>query len=319
MKKILFLWLVMVSVCIAARAGDVVKTTFDYAVSGSDTLRLDRYTASLPADSARRCIIFVFGGGFAGGERDNAEYIPFFTEMAGSGYDVVSIDYRLGLRQASAADLASPERFMSRLAGAVSMAVDDLFTATSFALDHAADWNIDPRGIMVCGSSAGAITVLQAEYALCSGMERPQFLPADFSYAGVISFAGAIFGLSPRLNWAVSPAPMLLFHGTNDSNVPYGVLRLGDAGFFGSEYIASSLRGLGSPYLFYSVEGADHSLATSPMRQDIPVIKAFISQFVEDGARIMEQADVTVIGSDTTRRNFGIMDYINSNFPAPAQ
>ena len=316
MKRFLILWLVVVSAWAVGRGADVVKTTLDYAVTGSDTLRLDRYAAVRCTEAPTRCMIFVFGGGFAGGERDNSEYLPFFNEMARSGYEVVSIDYRLGLRSVEAADLASPDRFAGRLGGAVSMAVEDLFTATSFVLDHATDWNIDPRGIIVCGSSAGAITVLQAEYVLCSGQPRPSSLPADFGYAGVISFAGAIFGLTPELQWGEAPAPMLLFHGTNDSNVPYGVLRLGNVGFFGSESVAASLRAIGSPYLFYSVAGADHSLATSPMRDDVPVVKAFISQFVADGARIMEQADVTVIGSDTTRRQFTLMDYIKSNFPS---
>lgn len=70
-----------------------------YAVKGADSLYLDRYEAVPAVSGARPCMIFVFGGGFVDGTRDDARYVPFFEYMAAKGITVVSIDYRLGLRE----------------------------------------------------------------------------------------------------------------------------------------------------------------------------------------------------------------------------
>ena len=67
-----------------------------YAVKGADSLYLDHYVA--PVISERPCMVFLFGGGFVGGTRDNKDYLPYFEMLTRNGIDVVSIDYRLGLR-----------------------------------------------------------------------------------------------------------------------------------------------------------------------------------------------------------------------------
>ena len=50
-------------------------------------------------------------------------------------------------------------------------AVEDFYDATGFVINQSSDWNIDVEQIVASGSSAGAITVLQAEYDLCNGHE----------------------------------------------------------------------------------------------------------------------------------------------------
>ena len=145
------------------------------------------------------------------------------------------------------------------------MAVEDLYDATSFVAGKSAEWGIDPARIVACGSSAGAITVLQGAYFIANENPLTAKLPDGFDYAGVISFAGAVVDMADDLTWKRAPAPIMLFHGDADSNVPYGALRMGGAGIFGSDYIARQLSDMKSPYYFYSVEGANHALATVPM------------------------------------------------------
>lgn len=78
-------------------------------------------------------MIFVFGGAFISGTRDAESYRPFFEYMAREqGYTVVSIDYRLGLKEPLAAGKLSPETFPQLLPQTVLMAVEDLYDATSF-------------------------------------------------------------------------------------------------------------------------------------------------------------------------------------------
>jgi acetyl esterase/lipase len=47
-------------------------------------------------------IIFSVGGGWEGGARDDKGLAPFLNHLASLGYTVVSIDYRLGIKEAKA-------------------------------------------------------------------------------------------------------------------------------------------------------------------------------------------------------------------------
>lgn len=317
MKKTIYLLLfgmLFVAGC-CEQVPQITKQTMLYAAKGADSLYLDRYTMPTEGNDARPCLIFVFGGGFIAGNRDAQQYLPFFDYMVGQGYDVVSIDYRLGLKEVIAQGNLSPEVLMTGMAGTVSMAVEDLYDATTFIADKADEWGIDSSQIVLCGSSAGAITVLQGEYGLCnaSGL-AVQHLPAEFRYAGVISFAGAIFSFTKDLAWQSQPAPMMLFHGDADGNVPYDVVREGDVGFFGSKYIAGQLNEMNTPYYFYSFEGASHVIATSPMDQERDAIDAFLSKLVVDKEALMINTNERTIGAPEVQKTFTLADYISSNF-----
>ena len=159
MKKAIYLLLASVLFVTACteQAPRIAKYTDLYAVKGADSLFLDRYTAvSVEQNDARPCLVFVFGGGFIAGERDAEKYLPFFHYMVNQGYDVVSIDYRLGLKQVVASGDLSPENMMLGMARTISMAVEDLYDATAFIVDKADEWGIDSSQIVACGSSARA-------------------------------------------------------------------------------------------------------------------------------------------------------------------
>ena len=100
--------------------------------------------------------------------------------------------------------------FIAALQHAIDTAVEDFYDATGFVINQSSDWNIDVEQIVASGSSAGAITVLQAEYDLCNGHELAKRLPAGFNYAGVISYAGAVSGVLPP-HWEKMPCPIMLF------------------------------------------------------------------------------------------------------------
>ncbi len=315
MRKTLLSTLAVLLTALSSPAAEICKSTMLYAVKGVDSLYMDRYTVSRPSSEKRPCMIFLFGGGFTHGNRDAEMYRSFFNSMAAAGMDVVSIDYRLGLRDAIPADFASPELFARKLIGAIRMAVDDLYSATTYVVRNAEAWGVDPARIVSCGSSAGAITVLQGEYALCNDDPNAQVMPEGFRYAGVISFAGAIFQSGDELVWARKPAPLLLFHGTADSNVPYGAVRVPGAGFFGSEYIADELTDrIHSPFVFYSVRGAAHEMAENPMNDNCCEIESFLRNLVYDRMPLMIRTDVTVIGRPIQDKEFTLEDYIRTNF-----
>ena len=199
MKKIFTLIVFSFIALCASAQGSVIeraitKQTHLYAVKGADSLYLDHYAA--PIEGKRPCVMFVFGGGFVGGARDHdTEYFLF---LANNGYDVVSIDYHLGMRGVESPGIIE---FLKAMDKTINIAVEDLYSATNFILDHAEEWQIDPEKIVVSGSSAGAITSLQAEYAICNSLPVTKGLKEGFNYAGVIAFAGAVFTLDGAPKW----------------------------------------------------------------------------------------------------------------------
>ncbi len=207
---------------------------------------------------------------------------------------------------------------ISTMKNAVDMAVDDLYLATSYVLEHAEHWQIDPRRIIISGSSAGAITVLQAENGLCNSLPAAAVLPAGFRYAGVIACAGAIFSTDGKPHWDKAPAPIMFFHGDADSNVPYKKASLMGIGYYGPQIITRQLDKLGSPYYFYSAQCVDHSLAVTPLEDKLDLILQFIRDYIDQGRRLRIRTDVEKIDCKGCKTRFSIRDYLSTNY-APQQ
>lgn len=289
-----------------------VKETLVYAVKGSDTLRLDRYVPLSPDSGKKPCLMFLFGGGFFTGGRDQEHYVPYLEHYAGQGYIVVSIDYRRKLKEAVERQTITTENFAPALIDAIAAATEDLYDATAYVCAHMPD--VDPARIVTSGSSAGAITVLTGEYRICNGDPLTRRLPEGFRYAGVIAFAGAIFDECDELEWGGVPAPILLFHGDGDRNVPYGAVRHDGAGFFGSEYIARQLTAQHVPHWFYAVSNADHSIAGSPMFDNRGEIDTFLEKLVFGRQPLVLDTQVSRLDAPELPKEFVLTDYIRANF-----
>lgn len=202
-------------------------------------------------------IIFMFGGGFIEGRRDDPFYTPWYRQMTDNGYRIIAIDYRLGLKGMDKVGIGQ----VNALDNAIHIAVEDLFSATRYIADNASELDVDPSNIVISGSSAGAITVMQAEYELCNGTEYTEILPEGFRYSGVMSFSGAILSRHGKLRYGVSPAPTLMLHGTADKLVNYRQIRFFNLGFFGSCKIAERFSRLGYNYNILRFEGCGHEIA----------------------------------------------------------
>ena len=156
---------------------DVQKENFVFSIKGTDTLSLDKYELpSISPASKKPVMIFAFGGGFKGGDKADKGYIPYFEFLARNGFVVVSTDYRTTLKNLDPSKVSSPMDFIAALQHAIDTAVEDFYDATGFVINQSSDWNIDVEQIVASGSSAGAITVLQAEYDLCNGHELAKSL-----------------------------------------------------------------------------------------------------------------------------------------------
>ena len=312
MKKLFLAIVVLMQSCFMLSAQEVVCDTFHYATHNGEKLYLDRYMLDAEADAPRPCMIFAFGGGFVKGVRNHEYYSIFFDRLAREGIVVVSIDYRLGLKNLNAD--GGMVAMIDIFDNAVNMAVEDIYCATNFVVANSEEWAVDTTKIMLSGSSAGAITAVQAEWMRSNGAWRAKVLPEGFRYAGVVSCAGAIFSTDGKPKFASQPAPMLLFHGTSDRNVPYDHASMFGVGFYGSAYIVKQLEKLDSPYWFYSAEYMDHRMAGLPLIYQCDVIMQFIRDFVIRGEALQIHTDLVFLNGDKQPTRFKVMDYIKANY-----
>ena len=277
---------------IAANAqNDLLLPDGTYLYHKQDTcdLFMDVYD---PADGSedtfmgmkKPAVIFMFGGGFIGGTRDDKDYNSWFRMMTQNGYRVISIDYRLGLKGSSKVGIAQ----VNVLDKAIHMAVEDLFAATNFIIDNAEQLDVDPSNIVVCGSSAGAISVMQAEYEIANGTEWASALPAGFNYAGVMSFAGAILSRKGKVTYATEPCPTLMLHGTADKLVPYKQIAFFNLGFFGGGKLVERFKKFGYNYNMYHFTDYGHEIAGS-MHSTLDLQLKFLeSNVIQREKRIIE-------------------------------
>lgn len=143
--------------------------SFVFIRHGKQKLYLDRMTRPEIVDTASKPVfIFLYGGGWEAGDRKNNGLAPFFDELLLKGYIVVAIDYRLGIKEAKAKGLMNAHNGVQMYLRAIDMAVEDLYAATRFVLDHASEWKVDPNQIVIAGGSAGATTSIVAEYGVCN-------------------------------------------------------------------------------------------------------------------------------------------------------
>lgn len=234
---------------------------------------------------SKPAVIFMFGGGFIHGTRDDASYNKWFRQLTENGYRVISIDYRLGLKGSNKVGVAQ----VNVLDKAIHMAVEDLFSATKFIIENADQLGVDPSNIVISGSSAGAITVMQAEYELCNRTSWAQVLPEDFRYAGVMSFAGAILSREGEVDYKVTPAPTLMLHGTADNLVNYKQIKLFNLGFFGGGKLVKRFEKLGFNYNMYHFLGYGHEIAGS-MSTTLDLQIKFLETNVIDGKKRIVEA-----------------------------
>jgi len=244
-------------VCLKAQ-----EPTFDrsivYAERDTCSLIMDLY---MPADTMEThpCMIYLYGGGFVENNLRCALSRRTCRAYADKGYVTLAVDYRLGLKGVK---FKNPVQMIKPLERAVNMASEDLFSAVEYLLAHAGELKIDPSKIILSGSSAGAVTVLQTDYELCNRTSLSAAMPDDFRFAGVISYAGAIFSREGKCDYKVhEPAPTFFLHGTADNLVVYDKIQVFRTGFFGSASLVKRFEKGGWPYLIARFEDNYHEVA----------------------------------------------------------
>ncbi len=287
--------LLLAALSLSAKTSKAVPApdgTYLYASKDTCSLYMDIYEpapgkAVYEDGKAKPTVIFMFGGGFVGGVRNHPDDVLWFDSLRADGYRVVSIDYRLGLKGQKNVGIGN----VDAIDKAIHLAVEDLFSATAFIIDNASELGIDPENLIISGSSAGAISVLQAEFEITNETSYASALPKGFNYKGVVSFAGAILTRQGALKYASAPCPMLLFHGTEDNVVKYTKIRFFNLGWYGSDSIASVCEDKGYNYSIYRFLGHRHEIANSE-KENTRIMEDFIRLNIVEGIKRTVDAKV---------------------------
>ena len=246
-------------------------------------LMLDVYQPDNDSVKKRPLLLFIHGGAFIFGDKENIIQKIITDELTKKGFVVASINYRLG----TSITPGSIERTIYR-------DVQDARAALRFLVHQKEKFSIDEEQIYIAGSSAGGIISLTTAFmdsnevysSTGSGLFRQREnlgglddsgnkLKDSFKIAGIASLWGGVTNLDILNNNRI---PTLLFHGTADNIVPcneglpfrdsmgeviHGFLSLFGK-IYGSEAINARLKSMNVPVNYISFPGAGHDPCIDP-------------------------------------------------------
>ena len=250
MRKYIYVCL-LCSLCLISKAQNAA--TYLFAERDTQKLYMDVY---MPNTTPKACIVYTFGGGFMAGSRNDSRLQHYYNLLQEQGFMVVAFDYRLGLKGKKISYLS-----VKPIEQAILLAVEDLYAAVHYLIEHQQELNVDTSKIVLIGSSAGAITSLQADYMLSRRMPLSQILPENFRFAGVVSFAGAIFSREGKVDYIRQPAPTFFLHGMDDQLVPYNKVQAFNIGMFGSKALVKRFKKFNYPFYAFRYQGYGHEIA----------------------------------------------------------
>lgn len=206
-------------------------------------------------------VLYFFGGGFILGARDSSSSLEAVKALLDEGFVAVSADYRLGL---SMVDFDTVKLFSvsKPFFFAIDMAVEDCCHAVKYLCSHSKELGIRTDRIVLTGSSAGAITVVQTDYYRCNNMRQVSALPQGWKPLAVVPYSGAVFCKKGHLQYATPPAPTCFFHGTSDRIVNYNKFRsTGRNVLYGGNQLARRFQENSYPYWILRFKDRGHEVA----------------------------------------------------------
>jgi len=259
----------------AVPPGLKIVPDLDYGGTGHPRQRLDLYLPEKPGAASRPLIVFIHGGGWEGGSKEDGRVI--FPLLADGAYAGASLGYRL------TGEAIWPAQ------------IHDVKAALRWLGAHAAEHGCDPQRIALFGISAGGHLVsllgtsqgvkeLEGRVGVAAGDEpsAPPPIVSVANYCGPANFLtfpgkGSVidaedlkgpiakfFGgpMSRHLDLATAASPVthitpndppfLHIHGTRDELVPYVQVKEFDAALEKSGVASTVLTGLDGAHVFVS-------------------------------------------------------------------
>ncbi|MFN7458151.1 MAG: alpha/beta hydrolase [Gemmatimonas sp.] len=239
---------------VATQTGVPYGASVPFGSTSAAPLLLDLYQPEGDTASARPVLVWIHGGGFVSGTRTDGQIPRLARSLALRGYVSVSISYRL----------RNGVTFNADPAGGIRDAVHDARAAVRWVRANARTFRFDPTRIGFVGSSAGGITALFSSYdqSLGEGASGNPGFPSTVKT--VVNFWGSLPQAADSVMQAGEP-PLLIFHGTEDTTVPYAeALQL----------VARATQ-VGIPHRLVTLTGQGHAAWNN-----VPLFEAELTQFL---------------------------------------
>lgn len=205
--------------------------------------QMDILTPETNDTTPRPVICFVHGGAFMQPCDRKQSYISYFAQkLIPAGYALAVPDYPL-FDNENDLSAAGDEYAQSAYAAA------GIHRAAAFLREHAADYRLDTRQMILMGGSAGAI----------GGFRALTEAPQEFS--AFVNLWGAPAAVPNVQNFP----PVCSVHGTADTTVPYDR----------ESPLQQALAAAGIPHELYTIEGAGHTPIPQALAR-LPDILTFI-------------------------------------------
>lgn len=165
----------------------------------------------------RPLVVFAHGGSFKNGSRKGSEIAGYLRRMALRGWAMATISYRLR-PTGTAGSKPNQDLIVEAALGdsdTLRDAQHDMQAAVRFLRANATTYGIDPEKIAVGGSSAGAVTALQAAIN--------EEDPGESGTPGVSSAVAAavsVSGAADPDHIEAGDPPFFMMHGGFDATVP---------------------------------------------------------------------------------------------------
>jgi acetyl esterase/lipase len=239
-----------------------------YREGDSQAWVLDMVVPENPSGALRPAIVFIHGGGWAAGSKNDAVYQDMMLNYALKGYVTINVGYRL-TREAP-----------------FPACIEDVKCAVRWLRAHADEYQIDPNRIGAYGHSAGAHLALML--AVCpaeAGLEGDGGWDTYSSRINMV-IAGSpptelgreVPGMSDAKYWPIgyiTPAqpPMMLIQGTADPIVREPLT---------TDYVDKMKAAGNNTVEYLLLEGGTHDVSYSTrLEVTAPAMEAFFAKYLK--------------------------------------
>ncbi len=236
------------------------------------TLAFDLYRRTGTPAAAQPVVIMIHGGGYSASSagRNQSYIVSLANQLAGRGFQAISIDYRLR----ASADRTTDATQLPALRDAAA----DTLEAVKFVRANASTYGWDPNAIFLLGGSAGgriAAWLAVREGGDQGGLSTADPMSTTTPASSVTSDATALYDRSGMVASAVlfggpettfraytvnpSDLPCIMVHGTYDGNTD----QTGSIDTYGSVDLYKQLVAVGVPSELHLLNGYGHQFDTS--------------------------------------------------------
>ena len=232
------------------------SSTHIYAVQDGDTMRLNLFRPEKAREDGAS-VVYLYGGAFINGDRNDHLTRRDVNALLRAGFTVAAIDYRKFLSTVDF-EAVPKKQWLALLDTAIGVATADCVAAVAYLTEQQL---VDTSRMVLVGTSAGAIAVLQLDYARVNELPIVDGLPKGWCPSAVVGYAGAVFDRYGSIVYNREPAPTAFFYGEQDRVVPYGCLSLFANHYAGSECLLGNFADNDFTYWGFRYLGHGHEVS----------------------------------------------------------